>query len=122
MENLFGEFIRTRREAKRITLRAFSQKVGIDSANYSKTERGVTMPPEDGERLEAIRTALGIERGGEDHREMLRLAAIGREKIPAGVMRNQIAAEGLPVLFRALEETPLDQGRFRELVEALRKE
>jgi len=118
----FGEFLKSRRAERRVTLRAFSEAVGMDPANYSKIERGVLAPPKEAARLEPFRRALDISADSEDHREMMRLAALGRGEIPAAVLSNEAVAAKLPLLFRTLEGNPVDEAMLDELVAALRRE
>ena len=118
----FGEFVRARRVGQRITLRAFSQAVGIDPANYSRIERGLAQPPTSEHRLDAFARELGIPHHNPEYREMVRLAALGRGKIPAALMSDETVLAKLPVLFRTLEGDKVDGVVLDELFEAHRKE
>jgi transcriptional regulator with XRE-family HTH domain len=118
----FGEFVKERRTGLGLTLRAFSQRVQMDAANYSKIERGVLEPPEPGPKLDLFARTLEIEAGSEEERELKLLAEVGKNRIPEGIRNNQIAMAGLPVLFRSLEESELTEDKFKELVEFLQRE
>ncbi len=41
----FGEWLKARRGRKRLTLRVFAKKAGLDPGNLSRYERGVVQPP-----------------------------------------------------------------------------
>jgi len=120
--NTFGDFVKERRLKLELTLRAFSNLIQMDAANYSKIERGVLEPPEPGVRLDLFRKALQIQPDSEEDRELNRLAELGKNRIPTGLRSNQVAMAGLPVLFRSLEEAELTEEKFNELVEFLKKE
>src|SRR2546421_11583336 len=82
----FGDYIKERRIAKRITLRAFSEAIGYDPANYSRMERGLLMPPTSPEKLNAFARELDIRRDSQEFREMVRLAALSRGEIPPAIL------------------------------------
>jgi transcriptional regulator with XRE-family HTH domain len=61
--NVFGEFLRQRREAKRLTdptysLRQLAGTVGVEPSYLSKVERGIEPPPSEA-RIVALAHALG---------------------------------------------------------------
>ncbi len=122
MENTFNEFIKSRRIAKRITLRAFSEQLGIDPSNYSRLERGLSQPPSSPEKLKPYCRLLGIVEESSDYRELLRLAALGRGEIPPGILSDKAVLAKLPTLFRTLEGDKLDEGVLDELFEVMKKE
>ena len=119
---MFGEFIKERRIKKRITLRVFSEALGYDPANYSRIERGLLMPPASTIKLAAFAKELGIALGSEEHREMVRLAALGRGDIPPAILADKAMLARLPVLFRTLEGEKVDGSMLDDLFEALRRE
>jgi transcriptional regulator with XRE-family HTH domain len=118
----FGEYVKERRLALRLTLRRFAGLIKMDAANYSKIERGVLEPPEPGPRLDLFRSALQLVPGSTEDRQLVRLAELGKNRIPEALRQNQVAMAGLPVLFQSLEEAELTEDKFNELVEFLRKE
>lgn len=85
----FGEFLRAKRLEKRITLRAFSQSLGYDPANYSRMERGLAPPPASEDRLRAMAERLGIAPNSEEYRELVRLAALGRVRSRDAFLRTR---------------------------------
>jgi transcriptional regulator with XRE-family HTH domain len=121
MNNTFGEFVKATRVARRITLRAFSQAVGLDPANYSRIERGMAPPPASEERLRGMAHALGIGADTEEFRDMRRLAAVGRGQIPPAALSDAAVVAKLPILFRTLEGDKVDDEMLDDLFEALRK-
>jgi len=122
METTFGEFVKTRRIAKRITLRAFSEALGIDPSNYSRMERGLLQPPATSEKLKPFGRLLGIEPNSEDYREMVRLAALGRGEIPPAILSDEKVLAKLPVLFRTLEGERVNEEVLDDLFEVMKRE
>jgi transcriptional regulator with XRE-family HTH domain len=122
MKVTFGEFIKIRRMERRITLRAFSEALGIDPANYSRIERGHLQPPSNPEKLTAIARHLGIVQDSEEYREMVRLAALGRGEIPPAILSDEAVLAKLPILFRTLEGDKIDEAALDEIFETMKKE
>lgn len=122
MNTTFGEFIMTRRKAKHITLRAFSESLGYDPANYSRMERGLLMPSTNPDKLLALSRELGIPQGSEEFREMVRLASLGRGEIPPAILSDEAVLSTLPILFRTLEGDKVDEEVLDDLFEAMKKE
>ena len=121
MEPTFGEFLKTHRTAKRITLRAFSEALGMDPSNYSRMERGQAQPPANESKLPNYARLLGIPTDSSEYREMVRLAALGRGEIPPAILSDRAVFAKLPVFFRSLEGEKLDAS-MDELVDILKKE
>lgn len=122
MENSFGEFLKVHRIAKRITLRAFSEALGMDPSNYSRMERGQLQPPVNEGKINNFARLLGIPTNSMEYREMVRLAALGRGEIPPAILSDQEVFSKLPVFFRTLEGDKLDDFVIDELVDILKKE
>lgn len=122
MENSFGEFLKVHRIAKRITLRAFSEALGMDPSNYSRMERGQLQPPVNEGKLNNFARLLSIPTNSMEYREMVRLAALGRGEIPPAILSDQEVFSKLPVFFRTLEGDKLDDFVIDELVDILKKE
>ena len=118
----FGDYVKQRRVAKRITLRAFSEAVGYDPANYSRMERGLLKPPTNPEKLAGFARELGMNRAGDEFKEMVRLAAISRGEIPPAILSDEAVLAKLPVLFRTLEGDKVEPEMLDELFEAMKKE
>lgn len=122
METTFGEFVKARRIARRITLRAFSEALGIDPSNYSRIERGLIQPPTNPDKLKPYCRILGIAHDSEEYRELVRLAALGRGEIPPAILSDAAVLAKLPVLFRTLEGGKVDEAVLDELFEIMKKE
>jgi transcriptional regulator with XRE-family HTH domain len=122
LDDTFGSFVKTRRIEKRITLRAFSEALGMDPSNYSRIERGLLQPPSNPERLVTFARLLGIPQESQDYRELIRLAAFGRNEIPPGILSDEAALAKLPILFRTLEGDKVDGVVLDELFEAIKRE
>lgn len=122
METTFGGFVKTRRIARRITLRAFSEALGYDPANYSRIERGQMLPPTNADKLSGFARELGIVQSSSEFRDMVRLASIGRGEIPAALLSNEQVVAKLPILFRTLEGDKVDDATLDELFDTLKKE
>ena len=118
---VFGEYIKEKRCAKRITLRSFSESLGYDPANYSRMERGLNMPPAT-DKLVAFARELDIAQDSEEYREMVRLAALGRGSIPPAILSDESVLAQLPVLFRTLEGGKVDGAMLNDLFEAMKRE
>lgn len=122
MNMFFGRYLKERRIARRLTLRAFSEAIGMDPSNYSRMERGLLQPPANPDRLATIAQLLAVPQGSAEYREMARLAALGRGEIPPAIRSNESVLAKLPVLFRTLEGDPVDEASLDELFEAMKKE
>ena len=117
----FGEYLRKIRTERRITLRSFCEQAGFDPANYSKIERGMLPPPTEKSRLESIIKALGGAINGEEYRELQRLAAVDRGRIPPHILSDPEVASKLPALFRTMEGDQVDEESLKELVDMIQQ-
>jgi len=111
----FGEFVRERRLAKRMTLRAFSEMVGMDPANYSRVERDLAYPPKDHSWLNQWADILSLDSA--ERLELQRLADLGRGRLPRRALSDPDVMRKLPAIFRAIDEKHLD-----DIIEAIREE
>jgi transcriptional regulator with XRE-family HTH domain len=68
----FGEFIKSKRLAKKITLRKFTEAVEIEPAEYSALERGIKSPLDHIDRFITICMALDL--NPDEYKEMRELA------------------------------------------------
>jgi transcriptional regulator with XRE-family HTH domain len=107
---LFGELIKDKRNSQGIRLREFCRRIGADSSNWSKTERGLLYPPREEGTLRKIAKVLGIDVESEDWFEMRDKAYIDAGRIPADILSDAGLVQLLPSLFRALrnEKPTLD--------------
>ena len=118
MEDDFRSRLHGLRVIRRITLREFSQRVGLAPSVYSRIERGVDVPPED---LTPIFRALGLDADDWQARELERLAVLARAA-GARVLTDAEVAGKLPALPSDSEGQPLDEEKLDALVEMVRKE
>jgi transcriptional regulator with XRE-family HTH domain len=81
----FGQFFRNRRQALDLTLSEFCRRNGFDKGNVSRLERGLKKPPKSPDLLQTYADALQLVTDSEDRKSFLRLAAIGRGKLPSAV-------------------------------------
>jgi transcriptional regulator with XRE-family HTH domain len=104
--NTFGDFVRTRREEKRVGLRQFCASLNFDPSRWSKVERGVLQPPSDESTLKGIAKLLSIKLNSDEWAMLKDLAAFGRGEIPADIMKDDDLVACLPLVFRSLREKP----------------
>ena len=107
---MFGELIKERRNSRGISLREFCRRIGADSSNWSKTERGLLYPPREEGTLRKIAKVLGIEAESEDWFELRDKAYIDAGRIPGDILSDAGSVQLLPLLFQALrnEKPTLD--------------
>ncbi len=114
----FGDYAKDRRIAVGQTLRSFCRDAAIDPSNWSKIERGVLPPPDDGEFLSRIAGVLTL--SADQRAEFADLAAIARGQIPADLKDEELLSK-MPAFFRAIrgqEYTPED---FEKLLSGVKK-
>jgi len=99
---MFRDFIKERRIEKGLTLREFCRMIEVDPSNWSKIERGVLSPPQDGEKLQRIAEVLDIAIGSEIWQTMKDSATIDVGNIPEDIMSDQRILESLPMFFRTI--------------------
>ena len=120
-EKSFGEFLKERRIATGLTLRAFCVEFGFDSGNMSKLERGILQPPQSEELLTKYAEALNITRGSDAWFEFFDLAAAECGRIPPDVLSDEDVVAKLPVLFRTLRGQMIDKKKLDEFIETIRR-
>lgn len=99
---MFGSLIKDKRNSQGISLREFCRRIGTDSSNWSKTERGLLYPPREEGTLGKIAKILGIEVGSREWLELKDKAYIDAGRIPADILSDARLVQLLPSLFRAL--------------------
>lgn len=117
----FGEFFKSLRKQKRITLREFCLKASADPANISRLERGAMPPPQDTEILERYAKALGVKAGSDDWYTFFDLAAADRGIIPRDLMADHEVVRMLPAFFRTLRGQKPTEEEMARLAEKIRK-
>lgn len=116
----FGEFVKQRRIAMRMSLRAFTEAHGYDPGNHSKLERGILNPPDDEHWMTKMADALQLSADSSERLEFYDLASIARREIPKPLLDDTEVAEKLPVLFRTLQGERLSADKMDELVDFIR--
>ena len=117
----FGDFFKSLRKKKRITLREFCIKASADPANISRLERGAMPPPQDTDILERYATTLGIKAGSDDWYTFFDLAAADRGIIPKDIMSDSEVVKMLPSFFRTLRGQKPTKEEMRKLADKIKK-
>jgi transcriptional regulator with XRE-family HTH domain len=112
---MFNETVKTLRLQRRLTLRDFCAKVGVDPSNWSKVERGVNPPPGDIGFLERLAEFFGLE--GSKKLAFMDEAALQRREIPPDVADHVILQRALPAFFRAARGHELTEEELNRLSE-----
>ena len=116
---MFSDTIKSLRLEKRLTLRDFCERAGLDPSNWSKVERGVNPPPGDVETLERLADFFGLT--GIKKLAFMDEAALQRREIPSDVAENVILPRALPAFFRAARGHELTEAELKSLAADIRK-
>jgi len=119
--NGFGEFFKEKRLELNMSLRRFCTENGLDPGNVSKLERGRLAPPHDHDVLERYAAALHIDKGTPEWFEFFDLACAATGRIPDELLSDEQVAAKLPLLFRAIRESPTRDDDIDRLVEIMRR-
>lgn len=119
--NDFGDLVKMRRAALRLSLRAFAEKAGMDPGNVSRLERGRMAPPEDSDVLDRIASALKFKKGTPDYERLMDVAATAKGRVPQDLLSNEEVMSKLPILFRTLRSKPLTGEQLEKLIDSIRK-
>lgn len=119
---MFGEYIKQKRVANRLSLREFCRQLNEDASNWSKIERGKLAPPQDSAKLQKIAELLGIERDTQDWNTLCDLASIDAGKIPSYILDNQEVVKSLPIFFRTIGSIKPTEEDISKLIEAVKRE
>lgn len=120
-KTLFGEYFKSKRIEKGLTLRKFCELNGFDPGNISKIERGMLPPPKSGEKLEKYALSLGLKRGSDDWLEFFDLAAASKGEIPADILDDSELVKKLPLIFRTIRGKKVPSRKLDDLIETVRK-
>src|SRR4030042_1918469 len=118
---MFGEYFKTKRIEKGMTLRDFCKKFGLDPGNISKLERGLLPPPTSREKLEAYASFLGLNIGNDDWMEFFDRAAACRGELPRDLLEDSEVVKNLPVIFRTIRGKKVSSRLLDELIERIRR-
>lgn len=111
----FGDFVREKRLTKGLSLRQFAGMVGMQPSNYCNVENGGSPPPAS-EVLERIANALGLAKDSPDYRQLLDLAAKGRDEVPADIARMVKESDLIPALLRTVENEKVSENQLRGII------
>jgi hypothetical protein len=117
----FGRFVKEHRLKIDQTLREFCEAHDYDPGNHSRLERGVTTPPQDQEKLDALARALRLKQGSEEWNEFHTLAAVENGQIPRQVTEDKELLRRLPVLFRTIGSKPMSGEKLDKLIEMIKR-
>ncbi len=116
---MFSDTVKALRLEKRLTLRDFCERAGLDPSNWSKVERGINPPPGDVKTLERLAGFFGL--AGAKKLAFMDEAALQRNEIPADVADNVILQKALPAFFRAARGHELTEAELKNLAADIRK-
>jgi len=116
----FGEYIKSLRISKQITLRDFCKKADLDPSNWSKIERGISPPPKSTLVLTSIAHALNISDKSEEYNTLYDLAAISH--IPKELVTDKEIFEKLPVFFRTARGDSPNRKELEKLFKLIKEE
>ncbi len=116
----FGEYIKELRTENRISLREFCRLTKIDPSNWSKIERGKSLPPKSKEVLNEIANVLKIKNDNERCNLLFDLAAISY--LPIELIDDNSIVEKLPVFFRTLRGKSPTKQELKDLAEIIKNE
>jgi len=114
----FGEYFKEKRISLGKTLREFCREHDLDHGNISKLERGRLAPPQNDKILSKY--ALYLRLNNEELETFKELAKIGNKQIPDYLSDNETLAK-LPVFFRTLKGSELNEDKLQNLIEMIRK-
>ncbi len=117
---MFGEYFKSKRIDRGLTLRDFCKKFGLDPGNISKLERGLLPPPTSREKLEAYASFLGLKKGSDDWMEFFDHAAACRGELPKDFLEDSEVVKNLPVIFRTIRGKKVSAKLLDELIEKIR--
>lgn len=116
----FGEYFKSLRLKRGLTLRDFCLQNGFDPGNISKLERGIFAPPQSDEKLRDYAKALGLREGGAEWIEFFDLAAAEGGRLPEDIRKDSSVIERLPAFFRTLRDKKLPGEALDKLIEKLK--
>lgn len=116
----FGNFVRMRREEKRVGLRQFCTELNCDPSRWSKVERAVLQPPSDDQTLKRIAKLLSIKQDTPEWTKLQDLAILGRGEIPKDIMANEELVACLPMVFRTLRREKPSKDQLLSLADLIR--
>ena len=106
MENAeFGQYLRSVRQAKKISIRQLAKAVSKTPTYTSDIEKGNNKPPER-ELLDRIIAALHLEEFPDIRNKLYDLAAKERKDVPADIKEYLMENESILKIIRTAKESP----------------
>jgi len=118
---LFGKRFKQLRQKTGKTLRQFCLEHNLDPGNYSKLERGKSLPPKSREKLEKLSNFLNIEEGSDEWYDFFDDAAACSGTIPKHIMDDEELSAKLPLVFRTIRGERVDSEKLEKLAEIIRQ-
>ena len=115
----FHQSAKSLRLAKRLTLRDFCERVGLEPSNWSKVESGINPLPGDVALLERLADFFGLT--GDQKLSFMDEAALQRRDIPPDLADNTLLQRALPAFFRAARGHELTEAELHALASDIRK-
>lgn len=101
----FGQYLRSVRQAKRISIRQLAKAVSKTPTYISDIEKGNNKPPER-ELLDRIIAALQLEEFPDIRNRLYDLAAKERKDVPADIKEYLMENEAILKIIRTAKESP----------------
>lgn len=101
----FGQYLRSVRQAKKISIRQLAKAVSKTPTYISDIEKGNNKPPER-ELLDRIIAALHLEEFSDIRNRLYDLAAKERKDIPADIKEYLMENESILKIIRTAKESP----------------
>ena len=116
----FALFLQLLRQRRRLPLRRFCERFGLDPGTYSKMERGLRSPPKSRRAREKMARQLRLKEGSEAWRAFMDAAAISAGQVPQDILDDEALAAKLPVLFRTIRGEKLTEEQLNMMSELMR--
>lgn len=116
----FGDFVKQQRIRRGLSLRAFSERCGVDFASHSKLERGLLNPPDDQVWMLGMAESLGVHQNTPEWGQFCDLAAVARREIPKPLAEDAKVVRKLPVLICTAHGERLPPEKMDELIDFVR--
>lgn len=118
----FGDYLRSLRLERHISLRDFAKATQSDPGNISRIERGLLPAPRDRDILGRYARALGLAEGEDVWYRLYDLAASEAGRIPPDLMERDDVVEILPAFFRTIRGQKPTEDDMRKLLDKLKEQ
>lgn len=117
----FGNKMKELRIRNELTLREFCRRTDYDPSNWSKIERGLLNPPDD-ETLKPIILELKVKMNSAEEQEILDLASLARNQLPADITEDHDFVSMLPAFFRTVRGDKPTKDEIEKFMKFLQQE